>query len=451
MPKNNSQEQPNSFSQKANEYAGFCPHLGLLMDSQTCYRTPSPRNYCHYVKEVSPVHIDHQTEFCLGDYQQCPVLLEGLETLPKTGQGKVSFPGSTRNILRPALLVIGGILMLVLFYLIFFQSGSQREDLVSTLQTQAVELVVNTDEPPMEETPMLAATTTPNPVRTLTPTPLPTRSEPASTEVVTPTPLAMFNGSQLGTPVGDAVQYVVHRVAPNESLNYLLDAYHTNLDAFQYVNQNQDNLVLWAGDVLVFPVGKTERSGLLPLTAVYVDSYHLINDFCLEHTIIEENFRTTNAIGQDLWLLDRDQWVLIPYAPEIGVRRSITPTPIFENGSFAKETDPSGTYILHQVSLEKTLNDVAGQYGTTAAILAKINDLPITFDLNAGQILLVIPNTVDVESVSQYSVVHIFTSVSKVTLCELFGWNPETLAAYNILDENNDILENRWLIYPEGL
>lgn len=52
-----------------------CPYLGLENDPKTNMGTPSQRNFCHRVKQIGVVDLNHQNEFCLkqDSYENCEI------------------------------------------------------------------------------------------------------------------------------------------------------------------------------------------------------------------------------------------------------------------------------------------------------------------------------------------------------------------------------------------
>ena len=66
-----------------------CPYLGLRVDPETHFSSPSPGNYCHKVKPSEPVLDGYQGDYCLrGEYQNCLVFADDWKgTLPKSIRG----------------------------------------------------------------------------------------------------------------------------------------------------------------------------------------------------------------------------------------------------------------------------------------------------------------------------------------------------------------------------
>lgn len=63
--------------EKQNSLPGLthgCPFLGLRLDPETHFSSPSPGNYCQKVNPSEPIQISHQEIFCLGGkFEQCVV------------------------------------------------------------------------------------------------------------------------------------------------------------------------------------------------------------------------------------------------------------------------------------------------------------------------------------------------------------------------------------------
>jgi hypothetical protein len=66
-----------------------CPFLGLKVDPETHFSSPSPGNYCHKVNPSEPISVPHQEEFCLGGkYSNCIIFHPGWKgSLPSSIRG----------------------------------------------------------------------------------------------------------------------------------------------------------------------------------------------------------------------------------------------------------------------------------------------------------------------------------------------------------------------------
>lgn len=101
--------------EKQNPFPGLthgCPFLGLRLDPETHFSSPSPGNYCHKVNPSEPVQVSHQDTFCLGGkYPQCIIFKpDWVGILPDTirGDGSTGLKsGGNKKKNLPAAVVLG--------------------------------------------------------------------------------------------------------------------------------------------------------------------------------------------------------------------------------------------------------------------------------------------------------------------------------------------------------
>lgn len=261
----------------------------------------------------------------------------------------------------------------------------------------------------------------------------------------------IFWGAGLETPIGRDRQYVVHQVKVNESLSFLAATYHTDLEKIKQVNVIPDGVGVWVGDVLVIPYHELGDEGLPPLRAVFVDGFHTLADFASEHGMSKSELISLNGMPDDTDVIASNQWLLLPNDLTEVFHAVLTPTPIFGGEYFSTSMGPSGEYVLHQVTLEKKLSEIAVRYGTTSEVLAGINGLDHAMTLVTGQVIVVRPNFRLVSLADRIYLFHIGPSVLVEDVLKLMEWDDAVFYAYNPerLAQPSESQTEQWVIYPE--
>ncbi len=243
-----------------------CPFLGLCDDPSSYAGFPSPLNCCFHPDALQPVVLEHQGQHCLADYGRCPVYRqpEGVP-FPKTLILRGAKEKTSSR--RWALGLLGALLILLAVL------GLQR--------TGWMEMMFYPREPELWSSPPGAVTVTgalgfqptESPMPWLTPIPTLTRTltaaptvtpawMPPPTFTATPTPQVAH---QLEELLGPHLNLLLHQVQEGESLGGLANRYQTSIEAIKKVNYRPISPAgveaLWAGTVLVIPVGVEDVSG----------------------------------------------------------------------------------------------------------------------------------------------------------------------------------------------
>ncbi len=242
-----------------------CPFLGMKNDSATFLAYPSKWNTCYRVEPVSTPVFSHQRDFCLqASHHDCPVFKAEMgERMPEALVLPVS--GMEKRKKRIFALIAGSILILLLVIAIILN------DRLFTLGRNIVET------PPSEEltrSMAMANPTSSTPVHSFSPTITTTDSLmsqtatlPAPSETALPTISHTSVPLALETPIGDEIQFIIHRVVEGESLVLYANWFETSSDAIRAVNYEL-SLPLWAGTLIVIPIDQTDVTGL-PAFEVY--------------------------------------------------------------------------------------------------------------------------------------------------------------------------------------
>jgi hypothetical protein len=140
------------------------------------------------------------------------------------------------------------------------QAVAQTFEAFSAMQTAQFELSGTPTPDAGTGTP--SATITPTPFPTLTATPTRTRiptktKQPTATLQPTRTP----EPYSLDYPIGGGKKYIIHKVAPNEDLDWFAKRFYTSVEAIQAVNYSLQ-LPIKTGAIIVIPLNITDPAGL---------------------------------------------------------------------------------------------------------------------------------------------------------------------------------------------
>lgn len=200
-----------------------CPHVGLGTDPRTHLAFPAVGNYCHHVKNIAPVSLEHQQQYCLTqEHVACPVWqMKNPKTLPVELQGP---PAGDGHLPRWLLLLSLLLLLATVTAGVMWRSGQTAAGAalptatIAVQETSAVEptpagaLIISPTETATATATAteLPPTATPNPSET----PAPTATQPAPTPVPpSPTPLPLpqmiVNVERLNVRSGPGADYPI--------------------------------------------------------------------------------------------------------------------------------------------------------------------------------------------------------------------------------------------------
>lgn len=273
-----------------------CPKLGLRDDPATFSAFPSLMNACSHVQPIATPNIAHQRAFCLHHaHINCPVFQS-----PPGGKLPKELMLIKRGIDRRTRRLIIGILALII-------------TLVIVLWLRLAKPTLMIEFSPTELDPALSAVETTQVTvteETVVSTPSPT--DVAATETQPPsTPTQEDPLLALDTPIGDNVQFIIHRVAEGETLQIFANKYNTTVEAITAINY--DLIVpLWTNWLVIIPLNFTDVSDLPVFEAHQVEEEHIPIEVLAEllSASIDEIIRYNNLDANHI--LHQGEWLLVP-------------------------------------------------------------------------------------------------------------------------------------------
>jgi hypothetical protein len=235
-----------------------CPNLGIIDDPATYSAYPTRMNVCYHVRPIQTPKINHQRIYCLqSSYIHCPVY-----KAQPGGKMPQEIEEKTRK-LSPIMrrrLISGGIAVILIAIFAWFGFGSPW---IATM----VEEIPPTVTPPEVTSPVtgLAPIGADQPTQT----PSPTQAVPTPTDPP-PTPTREDPILALGTPIGDEIQFIIHRVEEGETLQIFADQYNTTVEAITAINHNLI-VPLWTNWLVIIPLNISDVSDLPAFEASQVD------------------------------------------------------------------------------------------------------------------------------------------------------------------------------------
>ncbi len=294
-----------------------CPHLGLGEDPATALGYPSRWNYCHSVKPIVCPSLEHQREICLTTrHVFCPAVETGQKkSLPKDLRRREV--GRTRKRIARWITVVIVLTFLITGGLIFsgywVPSWVEKTSIPAWMSgvvpqktmTNTPTVVIETDTPTVV---IETATATPEKI-IVSETPTPSSEDIAATQ--TESALASRCAYPLESPFGSVNRnFLLHKVAPGESMTVLTERYETTPSAIDAVNYFLPS-PLWADLVIVIPLNLTNIDGLPSFKPVLLDE----EDISLEE--LAQNLSVSSAELIEFNQLDPScrsfqGWLLVP-------------------------------------------------------------------------------------------------------------------------------------------
>ena len=285
----------------------ICPYLGLEEDPATYSSFPSSWNACHRASPPSIVKPSHQQEFCLQpEHKDCPVFKnQGSQRLPKSirYQSK-GLSQKSIKILKIAVVTVFSSLMFL--GLLFRQSWMPRlpgwlpffsQSMQSSTQNIEQLTTISITATKEEKTPVI---------------PSPTLIQPSESATrMAPSPTLMDPTLALDTPIGDEIQFIIHRVAEGESLQIFATQYNTSIEAIRTVNYD---LIapLWVNWLIIIPINTTEVSDLPTFEAHQVEEEDIpIRVLSGKLSVVLEKIMLYNNLDSE-HILHRGEWILVP-------------------------------------------------------------------------------------------------------------------------------------------
>ena len=211
-----------------------------------------------------------------------------------------------RNVLLGIFIVVASVIILIFLLNQNFalrvstaflpqQTGDEN-----TMSDVVIRLTNTRTEPVLVE-----STITPTITLTASATSMPTATP------VTPTPTAELSLHQLDSPIGDAYQFVIHRVLEGESLQIYAAKYNTSVEAIMAINYNLIS-PLWVDWIIVIPVNNTDVADLPLFEGYQIQDNEIRADSLSEKLSVSvDDFASYNDFERD-HILHQGEWVLVP-------------------------------------------------------------------------------------------------------------------------------------------
>ena len=284
--------------------------MGLRNDPQTRFGYPTLGNYCHHMAPPGLVTPDYQRNWCFSEeFTNCPVY-QGApkDRLP---DGLIQKPESTLPN-RNMLLAIGlGVFAIVLLILLVVLIGRNRGTSQQNRSQTATALAAN-----LALTPSATHTLPPSLTPTAEPTLTPTGTN-TPTVTLTNTPALPTQGPGLETLFGLNNEFLIHKVATNESLNIIALRYKTSSIVISATNEIRNGVSLQVDQILVILPNQTEVSDLPVLRPLYLEKDASVDSLAQEYGVSASDLRRYNALG-DSDLIPTGRWIIIPLPPQPG-------------------------------------------------------------------------------------------------------------------------------------
>lgn len=273
-----------------------CPKLGLVNDPATFSAFPSQMNACSHVQPITTPNIAHQRSFCLNsEHINCPVF----QSQPG-GKMPKALTLQTRGIAKSTLRLIMAVLALIVTIIIVVWFFLNKPILTGEFS-------------PSEPDPdLLAVATTPVTITEETATSEPSPSDLPATKTQPPsTPTQEDPTLALDIPIGDEVQFIIHRVAEGETLQIFANQYDTTVEAITAINY--DLIVpLWTNWLVIIPLNNTDVDKLPVFEAHQVEQEHIpLADIAAQLSASVTEMQLYNNLDAD-HILHQGEWLLVP-------------------------------------------------------------------------------------------------------------------------------------------
>jgi hypothetical protein len=115
----------------------------------------------------------------------------------------------------------------------------------------------------------------------------------------------------MGTPFGAGNRFAFHTVKIGESLSLVAETYQTTVGVIQASNVLIEGASIWPGTVLVILPGEKNQDNVQKYLAILVEEPTLVTSLSLEHSILPEEFRELNSLGEDD-MIPAGRWIIVP-------------------------------------------------------------------------------------------------------------------------------------------
>ncbi|MBW6465128.1 MAG: LysM peptidoglycan-binding domain-containing protein [Brevefilum sp.] len=280
-----------------------CPYIGLLGDAVTFSDFPAQMNACHHVDPVSTPDLYHQRSFCLSPaFVDCPIYQNdhGIR-MPKA----IQFRSRTLAKKKKEFLIyigLGVIVLTIIFGLLFISNWLPSASITDVpeetgiSQTFSETAVTRTQELVKATLPQVTAT----PARTL----VSATQEP-------PTPTHEPQNLVLDSPIGKEYQFIIHRVAEGETLQFFADQYNTSIEAITAVNYDLIS-PLWIDWMVIIPLNSIDVTNLPAFEAYLAQQQSIpLRELAPQLSVSLEDLAFYNNISTD-YVITEGEWLLVP-------------------------------------------------------------------------------------------------------------------------------------------
>ncbi len=278
----------------------LCPFLGLSDDPGTALSYPSSSNFCHHAQPVGSVGRGYQSNYCLTpNYDACPVYSKKiLEPLPKEIEAAVTEPGDNKKWIILIAAITG---MIILALMVAYVSSALSKNLPSKQALATTQSILT----------QVSTISNLEIIESQTRTPNPTANEILEPSLVLPTqtPIPVHT---LEMPIGVDPSFVIHRIQAGENFVRYAEEFGSTREAILAVNYEMVP-ALWAGSILIIPVGVSDASGLPSFTAYQVPDLNMtVEVLALNEGINIDALKQYNALPNG-YTFTPGEWVLIPH------------------------------------------------------------------------------------------------------------------------------------------
>jgi LysM repeat protein len=273
---------------KIEPQVNVCPYLGLSFDPKTALSFASVDNCCFHGRMYKVIKLDHQEEFCLnGKFQDCSEYASAPDApLPELKDiPTIKIPRSrTRGKKMVLGLFISAILILLSWILIskWLEATNETATPAGTVwSTRTFILTTSTS------TNILDSPTSP------------------ALDTVIP-----YLALGIETPLGLGRHFVIHRIQAGESLEFIARQYGTTVESLLEINYQLPSPLL-PGIVIVVPVSFTDTQDLPSFIPFEVLSDTLLSDLADQLLVDLEELQYYNGFEGEV-LLRAGDWVLFP-------------------------------------------------------------------------------------------------------------------------------------------
>ena len=416
--------------ESTNKYKNsWCPHLGIYDDPDTRFSFATTSNFCYFNLPPESIEIAHQDKFCLtSNFIQCPKLqpeliseIDDLVPSPKKEDAHTFIETA-----KP-------------------QDGELKEkfdqDFFQRIEDQSEPFIDQKAETPLEE----PGERVEESVFSSTPTLFPfSRSDETLDHLKSDDSIRTEQDSSIieSESVIDERTGEPHLVAHDSIID------QTDKDQDGRSSQKLLSLVTAAIFIVILIFIFFKQFDLLPSNLVGVSLATITTTNTSTHTpeinkstqikTPEPSFTPTDTLEPTLTS------TLVPTKSPTLFVMTVTPGPLLET--------PFGTstrYLIHKIKLGESLPLLAARYDTTQDVILYLNEFLLVYGFQPDQTLIIMPGQKDTADLVVMDSTFIETPVKISEFTAQHAISVQELQDYNDLDLDEELLSNRWIIFPD--